>query len=145
MGLVKIRAWLYHRVERFCAIIVKLFEPAVRVGNPDRVLKKGENNPDDERLTKLNSTWRTMLREDPWMKKLMTHVNLLIQATTAFLVAFFVCGLVLEVKHPVFTYIIAGTFATIPYWFWVGRWHNKIEKKVFAEFKKRFGKHFHLK
>ena len=145
MDVEVIWTWFRSCWKRFHAALSKLFAPAVKLGNPDRALKKGERDGNDEQLTDLNRTWREMLKEDPWMKKLMTHVALLTQASFMFFLAFFVCGLTLRAKHPIFNFIIAGFFATIPYWFWVGRWYGKIEQKVFAEFKKRFGKHFHLK
>jgi hypothetical protein len=140
---------LYSRMERSWSAIWKFikgqFEPAMRVGNPDRVLKKGEKDPDEERLQNLNKTWREMLRDDPWRKKLMTHVTLLSSAMGIFFLMFWLGGLFLPAKHPIFNYICAGILATVPYWCWVGGWHRKIEEKVFEAFKKRFGKHFHKK
>jgi hypothetical protein len=126
-------------------ILKKMFDPAIVVGDKKRVKQKGEQDPDEERLAYLNKTWREMLRDDPWRKKLMTHVTLLMSAMGIFFLMLFLSGLFLPVKHQIFNYIFAGIFATIPYWLWVGGWHKKIEEKVFEAFKKRFGKHFHKK
>jgi len=138
---------LYSRARRYSLairkFIIRQFEPAMRVGNPERARKKGEIDPDDKRLLDLNKTWREMLRDDPWRKKLMTHVQLLLSAMGIFFLMFWLSGTYLPAKHPISGYIAAGVAATIPYWCWVGGWHRKIEEKVFAEFKKRFGKHFH--
>jgi hypothetical protein len=84
-----------------------------------------------------------MLRDEPWRKKRMTHVQLLCSAMGIFILVFVLCGIFLPVRHPIFGYIAALLFATIPYWCWVGGWHRKIEEKVWEAFKKRFGKYFH--
>ncbi len=123
----------------------RMFSPALFVGNKERVQKPEEKDRDDERLHELNKTWREMLRDDPWRKKLMTHVSLLTTATGIFFLMFWIGGSFLPAKHPIFSYVCAAVAATIPYWLWVGRWHYRIEKKVFEVFKKRFGKHHHLK
>lgn len=145
MDFEKICAWCYSYLERFRSAVAKQFDSAVKVGNPEHALKKGEQDGDDERLSALNRTWREMLKEDPWMKVLMVHVHLLVQVSLVFFVVFFVGGMLLEARHPIFTIILACFAATIPYWLWIGSWNRKIESKVFAEFRKRFGKHFHLK
>lgn len=126
-------------------LLRKQFDAPIKVGNKDRVRKKGELDGDEDRLRDLNRTWREMLREDPWRKKLMTHVQLLMWAMGTFFLAFWIGGMLLPARHIVFNYICAGVFATLPYWIWVGKWHARIEKKVFEAFKKRFGKHHHLK
>jgi hypothetical protein len=126
-------------------MLKKQFEPHIKVGNPDRARKKGELDGDEEHLNDLNKTWREMLQEDPWRKKLMTHVSLLTSCMGIFFLVFWLGGLYLPAKHTLFNYVSAGVLATLPYWIWVGRWHARIEKKVFGEFKKRFGKHHHLK
>lgn len=130
---------------KFLAFLRKLFEPVVFVGNRDRAKKPDEEDPDAKRLGELDRSWRQMLKSDPWMQKLMTHVHLLLQASLIFFAIFLICGLTLRAKHPVFPYIFAGFAATIPYWIWIGKWNKKIELKVFEAFKKRFGKHFHIK
>lgn len=127
------------------AALRKSFEPAIFVGNRDRVRKPGEEDLEQKADEDRNRIWRQMLKDDPWMQKLMTHVHLLLQASFVFLAIFLICGLMLSAKHPVFPYIMAGFAATIPYWIWIGKWNKKIEVKVFEAFKKRFGKHFHLK
>lgn len=132
--------WLINRLR---TIVKNMFAPAMVVGDKRRARGKGELDPDDERLIELDKTWREMLRDDPWRKKLMTHVQLLLCAMGIFFLMFWLSGMYLPAKHPMSGYIGAGVLATIPYWCWVGGWHKKIEDKVFAEFKKRFGKHFH--
>ena len=141
----KARVYLGQLGKRFYTVVSKWFEPVVTIGNKERVLKKGECDGNEEQLANLNRTWRRMLLEDPWMKKLMTHVNLLVQAFFCFFVVFFISGLVLPAKHPIFAFVAAAVAVTVPYWLWVGKWHRKIEQRVFAEFRKRFGKHLHLK
>lgn len=123
----------------------KAFGPVYRVGNFDRVLKKGEVDPDEAHLTDLNRTWREMLLEDPWRKRLMTHVSLLLNICGFFFLIFFFSGLYLPAKHWLPTVVLLANALTIPYWLWIGGWYNKIEKRVFESFKKKFGKHFHLK
>lgn len=130
---------------KIVACLRKAFEPAVFVGNRDRVRKPGEEDPDAKRLGELNQSWRQMLKDDPWMQKLMTHVHLLLQASLVFFAIFLICGLTLGAKHPILPFILGGFAATIPYWIWIGKWNKKIELKVFEDFKKKFGKHFHLK
>ncbi len=127
------------------AILKKMYAPAVFVGDKKRVRQKDEQDPDAAHLAEVNKTWRKMLRDDPWRKKLMTHVSLLTSAMGIFFLMLFLGGLFLPAKHPIFNYILAGIFATLPYWFWIGGWHRKIEEKVWEAFKKRFGKHFHKK
>jgi hypothetical protein len=141
-GVKEIFDWLKKKAR---SVISCMFSPGLFVGNRDRVRKPEEKDGDDERLLELNKSWREMLRDDPWMKKLMTHVSLLCAAMGIFFLIFWLAGLYLPAKHAIFSYVCAGVAATIPYWLWVGKWHNKIEKKVFEAFKKRFGKHHHLK
>jgi len=124
--------------------ISKLFAPAVFVGNPERVRKKGELDGDEERLRELTRAWRTMLAEDPCTIRLRGHVRLLQQVMFAIFLCFVFAGSTLEARHPIFSFITVVFFATVPYWLWVGVWHKRINDKVFAEFKERFGKHFHL-
>ncbi len=123
----------------------KCFGPAYRVGNFDRVLKKGELDPDEAHLTDLNRTWRAMLLEDPWRKRLMTHVSLLLNISGFFFLIFFFSGLYLPAKHWLTSSIILTNALTIPYWLWIGGWYAKIERRVFEAFKKKFGKHHHLR
>lgn len=132
-------------VEKARKILKKMFDPAMVVGDKARALKRGESDPDDKKLAEVNKTWRAMLRNDPWRQKLMTHVRLLSIAMGIFFLMFWLSGMYLPAKHPISGYICAGVFATLPYWLWVGGWHRRIEEKVFEEFKKRFGKHFHKK
>ena len=132
-------------VERLRRLVHTMFSPSIFVGNKDRVKKKGERDVESERLGDLNKTWRTMLREDPWYRKLMTHVSLLINVAGALFLIFFVSGLYLPAKHWIPTLVILANLTTIPYWLWVAIWRRKIEVKVFEAFKKKFGKHFHLK
>ncbi len=143
MQLQRLYSWLVHASEAIWKFIKRQYEPVVRVGNLDRVLKKGDKDRDEERLLNLNKTWREMLRDDPWRKKLMTHVQLLLWATGIFFLMFWFSGIYLSARHPISGYIAAGVAATIPYWCWVGNWHRKIEEKVWGTFIKRFGKHFH--
>lgn len=131
--------------EKLRGIFSIIFGTALFVGNPNRVRKPGERDGDEERLCDMNKTWRQMLRDDPWRQKLMTHVRLLVTAMGIFFLLIWLSALYLPAKHAFFSYICAGIIATIPYWFWVGGWHGRIEKRVFEEFKKRFGKHHHLK
>jgi len=133
-GKKKVRGWMG-----------KLFNPAVTVGDRSRARGRDEKDPDEDRLAVLNRTWREMLREDPWMIKLMVHVRLLMLVMVIFFSLFVALGQVLPAKHPALSWVIAGSGATLPYWLWVGGWYHKIEKKVFEAFKKKFGKHFHLK
>lgn len=121
-----------------------IFAPAIVVGNPERARKKGELDGDDERLRDLDRAWREMLANDPWTIRLRKHVRLLQQAMFAIFLSFVVAGATLEARHPIFNFITLCFFATVPYWFWVGMWNKRINDKVFAEFTKRFGKHFHL-
>lgn len=145
MGFAKICSSAKQLFGKITQFTRRQFEPVVRTGNPDRALKKGEFSADEEKLRDLNKTWREMLRDDPWRKKLMTHVGLLTTAMGIFFLMFWIVGLYLPPKHFIFNYICAGIASTIPYWLWVGKWNNVIEKKVFEEFKKKLGKHFHLK
>jgi hypothetical protein len=130
---------------RILAFLRKLFEPAIFVGNRDRARKPDEEDTDAARLGEFDRNWRQMLKDDPWMQKLMMHVRLLLQVSLVFFAIFLICGLVLSAKHPILPYIMGGLAATIPYWIWIGKWNKKIEIKVFEAFKKRFGKHFHLR
>lgn len=132
-------------VKKVQDILKKMFDPAMVVGDKKRALQRGERDPDDKKLAEVNKWWREMLRDDPWRQKLMTHVRLLSAAMGIFFLMFWVSGLYLPVKHPFFNYLFAFMLATIPYWLWIGGWNRKIEEKVFEEFKKRFGKHFHKK
>lgn len=141
----KPKAVLDSCIKKIRSILSQMFSPALFVGNKDRVRKPGEEDGDEKHLADLNKTWRDMLHDDPWQKKLMTHVSLLTTAMGMFFVMFWFSGLFLPAKHPIFGYICGGIAFTIPYWLWVGNWHNKIQKKVFEAFKKRFGKHYHLK
>lgn len=125
------------------ASLKKLFDPAIFVGDRDRVRKPDESDEDDKKLGELNRTWRQMLKEDPWMQKLMTHVRLLLWVVGIFWLSFVVAGQLLPARHPLLVWFIAGSAATIPYWLWIGGWHKKIEVKVFEAFQKKFGKHFH--
>ena len=127
------------------AVLLKMYSPAVEVGNKRNVRQKDESDADDKVGIELNRTWREMLREDPWQKKLMTHVTLLLNAFALFFLMFWLSGLYLPAKHPISGYSCGGVVATIPYWIWVGRWQCKIQKKVFEAFKKKFGKHYHLR
>ncbi len=127
------------------SFLKKSFGPVHQIGNFDRVLKKGEVDPDEAHLTDLNRTWRTMLLEDPWRKRLMTHVSLLLNICGFFFLIFFFSGLYLPAKHWLPTTVIFANALTIPYWLWIGGWYNKIEKRVFEAFKKKFGKHFHIR
>jgi hypothetical protein len=130
-------------VKKVHVILKKMFDPAVSVGDKRRVKQKGEQDADDDRLVELSKSWREMLRDDPWRKKLMTHVTLLSSAMGIFFLMFWLSGIFLPAKHPIFNYLCAGILATLPYWCWIGGWHRKIEEKVWEAFKKRFGKHFH--
>ena len=123
----------------------KIFGSTYKVGNFDRVLKRGEVDEDDAHLADLNRTWRAMLLEDPWRKLLMTHVTLLLNISGFFFLIFFFSGLYLPTKHWLPSTVIFANSLTIPYWLWIGGWYNKIEKRVFEAFKKKFGKHFHLR
>lgn len=120
------------------------FETAVHVGDSTRARAPGEADPDAEHLAKLNRSWREMLSEDPWMKRLMTHVRLLLWVVGIFSATFFTLGMVLPPKHPALSWLVSGVAATIPYWMWVGRWYARIHERVFEAFKKKFGKHHHL-
>ena len=124
--------------------VTKQFEPAVVVGDKKRARGKGEQDPDDERLHHLNKTWREMLHDDPWQKKLMTHVRFLQYVMGIFFLMYLFSGLYLPAKHPIGGYISLGVLVSIPYWCWAGNWSRKIVEKVFEEFKKLFGKYFHL-
>lgn len=119
--------------------------PVTFVGDPKRVRKPGERDGDEEKLNDLNRSWREMLQGDPWMKKLMTHVRLLIFTMGIFFLTLWFSGLYLPAKHVFFNYLFACGLATIPYWLWVGGWYGRIERRVFQAFKKKFGKHHHLK
>ncbi len=130
--------------EAFRRAVASLFAPAVTVGDPNRARKKGELDGDEERLRELNRAWRDMLKNDPWTIRLGSHVRLLQQAMFAIFLCFVFAGATLEARHPIFSFITLFFFVTIPYWLWVGIWHKRINDKVFAEFRKRFGKHFHL-
>ncbi len=134
--------WWYKKLH---TILLNMFAPVHTVGNKGRVRKKGEPDGDVDRLSDPNKAWRQMLLEDPWRKKLMTHVSLLSSAMGIFFLSFWLAGIYLPARHLVFNFVCAGVLATIPYWLWVGKWHARIEKKVFEAFKKKFGKHFHLK
>jgi hypothetical protein len=127
--------------------IKKMFDPAVFVGNRDRVRKPDEPDEDDKRLVELNRTWRTMLKEDPWMQTLEPHKRLCAGIIGAFFFSFVVIVLqqLLPVKHPLLSWLIAGACATLFFYglLFIARWKNQIEDKVFEEFKKKFGKHFH--
>lgn len=125
-------------------LLKKAFGP-VQVGNFDRVPKKGDVDTDEAHLTDLNRTWRAMLLEDPWRKRLMTHVSLLLNICGFFFLVIFFSGLYLPAKHWLPTAVIFANALTIPYWLWIGGWYNKIEKRVFEAFKKKSGKHFHLR
>ena len=127
------------------AILTKMYSPAVEVGDKRNVRKKDEIDADDKRGAELNKTWRKMLREDPWRKKIMTHVRLLTSAMGLFFLMFWLDGIYFSSKNSISGFICGGVAATIPYWLWAGKWHHKIEKNVFEAFKKKFGKHFHLK
>lgn len=131
--------------KKLCAAWADMWSPVTFVGNPNRARKSGEKDGDEEKLGDLNKTWCRMLREDPWRMKLMTHVSLLINISGALFLLFFISGLYLPAKHWIFTVVLVGNMATIPYWIWVAIWHRKIQERVFAAFKKKFGKHFHLK
>lgn len=128
-----------------CAFFRKIYSPAYQVGNKDRVQKEGELDADDEKLRELNRSWREMLREDPWMIKLMPHVRRLCTAMGIFFLMHVIGGAYFPPKHPLFDWVTICTLATIPYWFWVGGWYKRIQDKVWSLFIKRFGKHVHRK
>ncbi len=125
-------------------LIQKQFDAPIKLGDPKRALGKGEKDPDTEHRGKLNRIWREMLSEDPWMKKLMKHVSLLLWVVGIVSATFFVLGLVIPARSTIFDWIAGGFAVLIAYLVWIARWHKKIRERVFESFKKRFGKHFHL-
>ena len=115
------------------------------IGNFDRVRKKDEVDPNVVELNDINRTWRAMLLEDEWRIRWMTHVVLLINISCFLFLILFFSGLYLPAKHWVANVVIIANALTIPYWLWVGAWRNRIQKRVFEAFKKKFGDHFHLR
>jgi hypothetical protein len=139
---------IYSRVRRLLGAVRKFvtgqLEPALVVGDKKRARGKGEQDPDEERRANLNKIWRAMFLDDPWKKKLMSHVRVLRCAMGIFFLMYLFSGLYLPARHPIGGYISLGVLAVIPYWCWAGKWNRKIVEKVFEEFRKRFGEHFHL-
>lgn len=136
----RVRKW-------FRALIAHLFDPVHTIGDKSRVRQKGEVDEDEKRLGELNREWDKMLREDEWMVRLMSHIRFLQLYTLTFFIIFVSLGMYFHFPAKHWVYIVPLCFigATLPYWAWVGSWYGKIIKKVFEAFKKKFGKHFHLK
>lgn len=86
-----------------------------------------------------------MFYGDPCMVALMTHVRFL----RMILVLIMVLLIHVRIVYPDASFVgnipIATLFAlSVPYWIWIGVWYQRIEVRVFNEFKKRFGVHYHL-
>ena len=137
--------WVFIEQSDEQSFLKRMYGPAIRVGNFDRVRKKGEKDGDEVQLSDLNKEWSRMLREDPWRIKLMVHVRHL-HIVSAVLIVFFVVAVRnLSPHHILFDLMILPILLIGYSWFWIGRWHQRVEKKVFDEFKKKHGKHFHLR
>lgn len=129
----------------YSRLVEFLFGPVFIVGDKRRALKPGEIDPDMAELARLDRAWRDMLAADPWMTKLGSHVRLLVRVSLV-LFALLVAVVANTPADGALTPAILLMFAvTAPYWFWIARWRARIEQKVFAEFRRRHGKHYHLR
>ncbi len=112
----KCKAW-------FLSCLKSMYSPSCEIGNKANVLKPGESDPDEVQLVDLNKSWRKMHEDDPWQKKLMTHVRLLACAMVCFLASLWFFGSYTPFNS-LFTSILAAIgIATITYWIWAGIWH----------------------
>ncbi len=140
----RLKSW-WEAPDKWRVLIGKLYGPVHTIGDLNRVRKPDEKDADEARLVDFNRSWLLMFREDTGRKRLMTHVSLLVNISGLLFLIFFFSGLYLPAKHWIFSAVLLANAATIPYWLWVGGWYNRIQKRVFEAFKKKFGKNFHLK
>ncbi len=120
------------------------WSPAQFVGRKDRVKPEGEEDPDEARLRELNRTFADMLKRDPWYKRLMVHVSIVMSICGFFGLVLFAAVTYLPAKHWFISCMLVLSAVTVLYWLWIGVWHNKIVQRVFKKFQERYGKFFHL-
>ncbi len=130
-------------LEKTWALLKKQFESPIQIGDKKRALAPDEVDPDEKELTRLTKIWRAMFHEDPWWKALMSHVRKLLFISSILFLAYFLAANLLPAKSMVFNWITVVVLAVLCWWFRVGMWYGVIERRVWEEFKKKFGKHFH--
>lgn len=126
-------------------LVELLFGPVIVVGDKRKALNRDEVDHDIAELGRLNRVWRDMLAKDPWMVRLTLHIRLLGGVSFALFLLLIGAVITAPAADALTTCILLAFAITAPYWFWIARWRTRIEQKVFLEFTKRYGKHYHLK